>query len=539
LYDIELYFTKNGTIWYDYQIPLDAGSSMNVSYSFGGTSKIAPYEENIEYDLLPQLSTQVQILSNLEQQGFAGEYIFSIKLMDENDNPLTGKQITFEIVKTNQDGSVVLESILNKSVNSNEEGIASFSYTFEEVGYYSVKVYYQGNGIYAPISTDKQMEVEIDDYWSLIQKNYDTILIVIGSIIAAGLLMRQYYILPKRERRRKALMDIHRRFADVENVQYMLVIHKKNGMSIFSWSFTEIPIDETLISGFLSAIGSFGDEIGNKVKKKQNNGSSKPNLEGKTEFINGADQMMTEADAEAKGLEELAYKQFKIALVDAKYVKTAVLLLKKPSDSLKKKIGNFNSALETEFEDQLANWKGKTPDQQKILKLVEEELYADLLYPHNVVVSKVPNYKKNLKKKSVQNLILEDAKAEFGNRFYVREMINRMTAYGKDEITTFNAIESLRKDNIVFAINPRTQRLIDQFSPIIEKLSKEQKAIIQDIQNNQNVGEKKISSSTGIAENIVGKTLQQLKDMGFLNDDNSLNEQGEGIATIMGLMSSL
>jgi len=107
-------------------------------------------------------------------------------------------------------------------------------------------------------------KIRIVDYGILIVDNLPLIPLRNSSAIAFGFLFQRTVIKPRQIRQRTELMNIHRLFADVENVQYMMVIHKITGVAIFAHAFTEIPIDENLVSGFLSAINSFG--AGNRIQ---------------------------------------------------------------------------------------------------------------------------------------------------------------------------------------------------------------------------------------------------------------------------------
>jgi len=317
---------------------------------------------------------------------------------------------------------------------------------------------------------------------------------------------------PKRLRQREEILAIHRKFADIENVQYFLIIHKGTGISIFSHAFTQIPIDETLISGFLSAIGAFGQEIGNKVSKTES----------------------TPAAAERGGLEELGYKQFKIVLQEGKYVRTAVLLLKAASPTLKEKITNFIQSFEAKNEKMLKEFGGLLPDADPIMELIEQTLNADLLYPHNVVCGKVPQFLKATSKNSTGAMIVREAQtATFNNTFKVREILNRMTAFGMREVDSFNSIYALRKEGIVFAVNPRTHFLIEKFKPLIEMLSRNARVVLLQISegNRDKIKIKKIIKGSDIELLIT-----ELKQVELIRDSLELTESGDVIATLMSLI---
>ncbi|MHA1766124.1 MAG: hypothetical protein ACTSVK_07665, partial [Promethearchaeota archaeon] len=498
-----------------YTIPTDIGNWLNLTITFAGTKKIAGYIYQKNFTILPQMVTRLSLLSSEFQQKFAGEFTFSVKLFDENNESIEGKNIIF-IVK-DSDSNV----IANYTAVTNIEGIAEKAIQFEDIGEYSVEIVFLSSGIYAGVSSsdsNNYYQVRVVNYGVLILDNYQYILIGLGIATVLSLSIYRGYVVPRRNRQRQALLDIHRRFADIENMQYVLIIHKETSTSIFSQTFTEIPIDSTLISGFLSAISSFGKEIGTKVKNSQQG-------------------VFATISDEKTGLEELSYQQFKIAVIEGYYVRTAVLLLKSASPTLRSKIRQFNAEFEREYLSTLEHFSGQIPAPEPILELIEKILFADLLYPHNVIPSKAKNYLANIKKKSTAALVLKEAESNFNNTFRVREMIVRMAGYGKKEVDTFNVVEKLRKEQIVFAVNPRTQYLIDQFKPMIDPLTKDERLILREIYKKGPLDEKHLKKNTKIA--IVVPILTSLRSKEMIKEDNNLTEIGEVIATLLNLIPDI
>jgi len=235
------------------------------------------------------------------------------------------------------------------------------------------------------------------------------------------------------------------------------------------------------------------------------------------------------------GLEELAFMQFKIAVIEGLYVRTAVLLLKGSSETLKNKIRRFNSEFEHEYLDALSHWKGKLFEPDPIVEVVEKILFADLLYAHNLILPKVADYKPG-KKKSTKSRIIHEASSNFDNTFKVREMIMAMVNYGKKDVETFNAINDLRKEGIVFAVNPRTKRLIEQFKPFIDPLTSDDRKVIAAIKRGI-TDLKHIGKATKIA--VVIPIVNNLQHLGIINEQNQLTDAGDVVTMLMDLDSSL
>jgi hypothetical protein len=327
-------------------------------------------------------------------------------------------------------------------------------------------------------------------------------------------LYRGVYV-PRRNKYRAMKLAIAERFSDIENVQYVLISHLKTGLAIFSRAFTEIPIDETLVSGFLSAITSFGEELAGKTGNNIEKGSNA-------------------AASDTSGLEELSYQQFKIFNIDSHQIRTSLLLLKKASPTLKTKAHDFNVKFEEKYKTELEKWGGKTFPPGPIVELFEEVFSADLLYPHSVLNNKIINYKPDSK---IEKMILREAATpQFNNNFRVRDMINNMVNFGIRDVDTFNAIHHLRNDGIVFAINPRTKYLIDQFQPVIDRLDSNDKHILLKIADGI---QKEIELTKEFKTINIQSNIEKLKKENLVDNQLKVTQLGEVIGTLLKVVPNL
>ncbi len=143
---------------------------------------------------------------------------------------------------------------------------------------------------------------------------------------------------------------------DVINVQHMLLIHKESGTAIMSQNFAGEKIDGNLISGFLTAMTSFQSEIAPKKRD---------GAETKKGFL-------------------LDYADFKILMEDGDLIRTALILVTDPSDSLKDRLTYFTQRYESLFRNKLQVWRGNLNDVEGGDILFEEIFEMSLLYPHVV-----------------------------------------------------------------------------------------------------------------------------------------------------------
>lgn len=507
----------NSSIYISYEIPFDDGGDwMNISISFSGTSKISSFQKVISYSILPRLKTTLILLDTKVKEDFSGDFTFSVKLIDENGKELQGQTIRF--ILRNSIG----ESISDTTASTNAEGIATTTIVVDSVGSFTIVPIFEASSIYETTNLnanqDNLYNVRVINTWIIIWDNVLPISISLVSLIVLSMVTYRGIYVPKRNKRRLQMIEIHRQFADIENIQYMLIIHKQNGLSLFSQSFSNIPIDANLISGFLSAISSFGKEIGSNLKPEMNLESNSTPMDGN------------------QGLEELSYQQFKIVVKDGEFIRTAVLLLKSPGESMKKSVQKFNQKLEDTHKEIFNNWIGEEIPREPIMKIVEEMLHVDLLYPHNLILSKVPGFLKSYGKKSVQSLIVKEAKVNFDCSFKVRDMIIALAAYGKKEITTFNSIHELRAEGVVFAVNPRTKALAEKFKPFIQQLSKEERLVLKTIEEGIK-NQKDLENKTKIL--VVIPSILRLQQLELIDEHLNLTENGEIIVTLINMIPDL
>jgi len=479
-----------------------------ISIIFEGTDKITSISMNKSLEINPKLHTQIELSTEaIPSQLYIGEFSFSVRLMDYQSNPLAGYILLFQII--DETGRV----LYNTTSVTNEDGIASVTVEFTQVGdNYKVKIVFFEEGIYLGEEVFSS-NIRVVDAFILFIDMLPYILIGLAILFGSILTIYRGIVIPKRNRYRKMLKQMYQKLSDVENIQYFLIL-TKDGLPVFSKSFADVPIDESLISGFLSAISSFGTEIGHKMK----------------------------AEGEG-GLEELSYRQFKIILNEKDFVRTAILLLKRPSEQLKYKLKIFTEQIEEQHKEELIDFKGEMFEEAPVMKLIENIFEADLLYPHHLLETKLTHYLKNLSKKDIKKNVLIIAKGEeFESVFYLRDMINHLRTMGIDEIKTFEGLQKLRDEKIVFAINPRTNYLIEQFQPIIKQLDIDDVnvlfAIFDKVDNINDIQRYLKKRSINIKKGIVD-CLTKLISLKLISQENLVTEVGEIVATLSKLIPKL
>ena len=503
------FVNENNSLVFDYQIADSFSGNLNISITFTGNSQIASNSTEFSMNIEEKIKINLQFEEQPNSQYYTGTHFISVKVSDEEGNPIENLNILFLILDS--DGTIVY----NISAETNEKGIASASLEFSDVGdNYKLRIQFTEEGIYAG-SVLEQENIRIVNEFIVFLDLLPFIILGIAIISAVSYAYYRGYIIPKRRKRQEALKQLYQKLEDVENIQYILIITKDGGVPCFSKSLADVPIDESLVSGFLSAISSFGAEIGSKMKKEKTKG----------------------------GLEEASYRQFKIILDEGAYVRTALQLKKRSSVQLKAKLKEFNAQFESKFKDRLKHFNGQVFKEMVVMKIVEEVFEADLLYPHQVVENKVEPYIKSVSKKDLRSKILLTAKGEdFESNFYIRNMINFLKINGIEEIKSFNAINQLKKDNLVFAINPRTNYLIEQLKPYLNALSSDDKNILIAIDSGatDDLSIRKYLNKQNIEiEADISSILVKLKELELIQPNNQISDTGAAVVTILELIPDI
>ncbi|NHI92001.1 MAG: hypothetical protein EAX96_05820, partial [Candidatus Lokiarchaeota archaeon] len=122
-------------------------------------------------------------------------------------------------------------------------------------------------------------------------------------------------------------------------VKYMMIINKESGVTMYQRSFFETKLDPDLISGFLTAIQSFGLEL----------------------------------STEESSMKKLVYRDFQIELEDGDYVRAALIMEGEVTQFLMRSLLKFVNRFERTFAEHLENWDGRLQQFEDADKIVDEE----------------------------------------------------------------------------------------------------------------------------------------------------------------------
>ncbi|UYP45688.1 hypothetical protein NEF87_001973 [Candidatus Lokiarchaeum ossiferum] len=502
----EITLDSDGQYSVDIQVPIMNSPILNITAIFLGSAKLQQAIIFTSFDILPQLLTKLTLLSPPTISELQGRFLnFKIQLFSlPNNETLEDQQVVF-ILKQN---SIILDNFTRVT---DEEGIVELSLTIEEAGSYTLEYSYLGHSIFIPLMDQIPIEIKIEDPFEYyILDNLIPILISLSLTSIIIVSSYKFVYIPRKRKRVKDLVDIRTKFNDLENLQHLFIISKENGLTLFSHSFSDKRIEENLISGFISAISSFGVELGGRVK-----------------------QNATESDEVSK-LKELSYNQFKIIIVEGSLMRIALLLLKSPSPSLQTNVKTFLTSFETTHTEFLSKWHGAIPDKEPIQRALEKYLFVHFIYNYKLILTRLPDYERKLKSNSNTIKILSVCRTYFGNLFTMKDVIEHMLTYEIGEVETFNILLKLMKDNLFIPLNTQNQELVLEYLPSIEDLTLEEQIVLKYIYDGH-TDILKLSDLTHIP--VIIEPIHQLQKKGLVTELNELTELGKKIAIVLNLVN--
>ncbi|MBN1801314.1 MAG: hypothetical protein JW891_07400 [Candidatus Lokiarchaeota archaeon] len=178
------------------------------------------------------------------------------------------------------------------------------------------------------------------------------ILIIVGSIVGlvvAVVGVQKGILAPKKRARIRTLAEVQSVFDDAVNIEHVLVLYKASGMCVYFKSLGLESIDPELISGFLSAVSSFGREMESQ-----------------------------------QALNEINYGDKKILLSDGEFIRVALVLSKEPSVITRQHLTEFIATFERSFSKVLPEWRGNLKSFNGAGKLVDDILNTSIILPHEL-----------------------------------------------------------------------------------------------------------------------------------------------------------
>ncbi|MBY8986179.1 MAG: hypothetical protein KGD65_13970, partial [Candidatus Lokiarchaeota archaeon] len=270
-------------------------------------------------------------------------------------------------------------------------------------------------------------------------------------------------VVPKKREKSRILKEVKTIFDDAINLEHILVLYKGTGTCVYFKSFGSDEIDPELISGFISAICSFGKDL---VCQEE--------------------------------LNEITYGDKMLLLTDGEYIRVALVLSKKASIILRQNLMAFITEFEKIYINELPNWRGQLNIFRNSGSLVDEILSTSIILPHeisyefsNVKALKNTHSRDVLK---VANNLMEASERKF---FFVATLLNEATEKtNKDTAEIFMGIKELRDKKMMIPIEISTIE--------VPQISQQEMALIN----------QKVASLVNLNQEERQKLVEDLAKMG-------------------------
>ena len=158
------------------------------------------------------------------------------------------------------------------------------------------------------------------------------------------------------EQKRKEMLYRHiwMKYQDVLNIRHVIIL-TDGGLPAFNMAVMDLPIDASLISGFIQANVAFSNE----------------------------DLTLMDGIKKEKEFYEFEYKNFHILLKLGQYCKICLILENKASSNLKELLSNFSDVFEEIYKDKLQkfNTTGDLDLLNPVRQLVEKSFEVTMKYP--------------------------------------------------------------------------------------------------------------------------------------------------------------
>jgi len=233
-------------------------------------------------------------------------------------------------------------------------------------------------------------------------------LIILASVIIISVTLSIVVSVKKHKRKVEAYKEeIFNKCMDILNLRYIMISEKKSSLNVYEQVFTTQKIDPTLISGFLSAIHSFGIEL-------------------------------TSSDEKTQTI-KLEYKNSKVLMSEFKDFRIVIIMNELPSQKFLDSISNLAFDIELYYSRYLENFKGNIDPFKGIENLLKKHLNISFLYPLKIVKS--GKTKISPTEKIIIGRALESMKKNKQNYFYITHIMEVKACDSKDIEAIFNLLD--------------------------------------------------------------------------------------------------
>ncbi|MHA1648394.1 MAG: hypothetical protein ACTSVL_12565, partial [Promethearchaeota archaeon] len=178
------------------------------------------------------------------------------------------------------------------------------------------------------------------------------VLYIIGIFIfgfATAITIKKKVIDPRKMHYTDLLRSSATIFEDAINLEHIMIIYKRSGVCLFFKSYSEEKLDPVLISGFLTAVQTFGKEL----KSRQS-------------------------------LNEMSYGDKVLLFSDGEFIRVTLVLGQTASSYLKRNLAEFTGKFEKRYVEKLKKWSGSIDIFQDSTDLIDDVLHTSIILPHRI-----------------------------------------------------------------------------------------------------------------------------------------------------------
>ncbi len=230
------------------------------------------------------------------------------------------------------------------------------------------------------------------------------------------------------QQKRKEMLYKHiwRKYQDISTIRHLIILTKA-GLPAFNMAIGDLPIDATLISGFIQANISFSSEE-----------------------LTIIDRINPD-----KKFYEFEYKNFYILLCNGRLCRICLILDKKGSNNLRELLSNFTDIFEENYEEELQEFEKtcKLNILDPVISLVRKTFDITMTYPLTLSSQIPPDIIEHFP--IVQEAIYECAKdlLKEDTYFFISLLINttlKLLGVISDEEIFWNIYQMIRKNIIIW-----------------------------------------------------------------------------------------
>lgn len=217
------------------------------------------------------------------------------------------------------------------------------------------------------------------------------IFMVILYVAIASLAGLSSYKMVKRHKKNKAehREKVFNKYMDLLNLDYIMIIDKKSGLSVYDQILAGKERDSSLISGFLEAIRTFGIDL-------------------------------TGSEEESQTI-SLQYQNMNIIMNDFKNFRVLNIMKESPSQDFLDSLRPLSHDIDTFYGKSLKDFDGNISKFRGVKDLLETHLHTSLIYPLKVIKSK--EIKLDSAEKSLTNMAQRVMKKKKSDYFYVSQLM--------------------------------------------------------------------------------------------------------------------